>query len=221
MQPDQQAPPLTDGTLGQPPPLRRQRRGCLVNLFRLLAAGLFGMAVLYGVVGITAPWSFHIGGRWTPLLIWQGYGQLVTKGGTKYPLYVSFYPSSHFSHLHREGLSPTGGLQGSGWICTSPRVTERLRLSGTIYGGWRSTDGSLMAFRLLERKIIDVGQGQGFFDLAGRWQGHELVMNDNGHPPKPFRSGLRIEHASIVLGWGSYSEFEGLCAHMASYRARP
>lgn len=185
----------------------RQRRGCLANLVGLL---VLGVAVVYGVAAVTSPWAFHIGGRWTPLLYWSGSGRLVTKSGT-YPLYVSFFPASHFSQLHLDGLGPTGGVQGSGWLCTAPGVLQQLKLGGTIYGGWRSTEGSLMQFRLLEPKIFDVGQRQGYFDLYGRWQGQELVMNDHGRYAGIFRSGLKIEHASVTFDWGHYSDFKAMC----------
>ncbi|HEY6351506.1 MAG TPA: hypothetical protein VI636_19050 [Candidatus Angelobacter sp.] len=182
---------------------------------------LLGGALFYGVVVALDPWAFHIGGRWTPLLTWQGSGKLVAKGGIEYPLWVSFYPSSHFSQLHMDGLRPTGGLQGSAWLCTSRGVTQRLELSGTIYGGWRSTEGSLMAFRLLEPKIIDLGQRRGYFDLAGRWRGQELVMDDRGSVGSVFRSGLRIEHASVALDWSSYSDFKAVCASTTNSPLHP
>jgi hypothetical protein len=194
----------------------RKRRSLLATFFWILVLG----AMLYAVVVVLDPWSLHIGGRWTPLLTWQGSGKLRTKSGIEYPLFVQFYPSSHFSRLHRDGQRPAGGLQGSAWLCTSRGVTQRLDLSGTIYGGWRSTEGSLMAFRLLEPKIIDVGQRQGFFDLAGRWHGPELVMDDGGSMGSLFRSGLRIEHASVTLDWGSYSDFKAVCASATNYPGR-
>ena len=182
--------------------------GCLT---RVVGALLFGAAVVYAVAAITSPWSFHIGGRWTPFLTWSGYGKVVTKSGT-YPLYISFYPSPHFSHLKLDGLRPTGGIRGTGWLCTAPGAIEPLRLDGTIFDGWRSTEGSLMEFRLNERKIIDVGQRRGFFDLYGRWQGQELVMNDRNRYGGTFRSGMRMDHASANFEWGSYSEFKSACA---------
>jgi hypothetical protein len=190
----------------------RRQHGFLGTLFLLLVLGAVGVLVL-------GPWAFHIGGRWTPLLTWQGSGKLLTKDGIDYPLYVSFYPSSHFSQLRMDGQRPTGGLQGTGWICTSQGVTQPLQLSGTIYGAWRSTEGSLMAFRLLEPKIIDVGQGQGYFDLVGRWHGPELVMDDRGSVGSRFRSGLRIEHASATLDWASYSDFKAVCANAINHPA--
>lgn len=192
------------------------QRGSFAKSFFMLV--LIG-ALVYGAVLALDPWAFHIGGRWTPLLMWQGSGQLHTKGG-EYPLYVSFYPSAHFSRLHLEGLRPAGGLQGSAWLCTSRGVTQRMTLSGTIYGGWSSTEGSLMAFRLLEPKVIDVGQRQGYFDLAGRWRGRQLVMDDRGSWSSAFRSGLRIEQASVTLDWESFSAFEAACANRSDSPAR-
>ncbi|HWX53757.1 MAG TPA: hypothetical protein VN176_04110 [Verrucomicrobiae bacterium] len=186
-----------------------QRRGTLAKLvLTLVVCG----ALFYGVVIALDPWALHIGGRWTPLLIWQGSGKLITKGGVEYPLWVQFYPSSHFSQLHMDGLRPTGGLQGTASLCTSPGVIQRMTLSGTIYGSWCTTEDSLMTFRLLEPKIFDVGQRQGFFDLVGRWHGPELVMDDRGNVGSTFRSGLKIEHASVTLDWGSYSDFKAVCA---------
>ena len=182
--------------------------GCLA---RIVGSLLFCVAVVYVVAAITSPWSFHIGGRWTPFLYWSGYGKLVTKSGT-YPLYITFYPYSHFSRLRLDGLRPTGGLQGNGWLCSAPDTIERLRLSGTIYDGWSSTDGSLMTFRLNEWKAIDMGQHRGYFDLYGRWQGLRLVMDDRGAYSSTLVSGVRPEHASVTFDRGSYTDFKSICA---------
>jgi hypothetical protein len=183
-------------------------RGCLAQLLALIVLCL---AVVYGVAAITAPWSFHIAGQWTPLLSWPATGLLHTQGGT-YPLYVFFYPSPYSSRLRLDGLRPTGGLQGSGALCTSRGVIQKLTLSGTIYNGWRSTEGSLIEFRLLELRYFNVGQIRGFFDLYGRWQGAELAMEDRGRANSIFRSGFKIEHAAVTLDPGSYSDFEAACA---------
>jgi hypothetical protein len=189
-----------------------RKHGFFASLLKLL---LLGVAAVYGVAAITAPWSFHIGGLWTPLLHWSGAGELHTKGGT-YPLYVSILPSSSFSQLRLDGLRPTGGVRGSGALCTARGVVQRLDLSGTIYNGWSSTEGSLMSLRLLEQKIFNVSQRQGFFDLYGRWQGRELVMDSRGEPGSAFPSGLKIEHASVDLKPNSYADFESRCAGTAT-----
>jgi hypothetical protein len=183
-------------------------RGCFTNL---LGVVILAVVLVYAVAGITSPWAFHIGGRWTPLLYWQGRGTLMTRSGA-YPLYVFFYPDSHMSRLRVDDLQPTGGLQGTGAICLPPGTIQSLKLSGTVFGGWRSTEKSLMDFRLLDWKIIDVGQRQGYFDLYGHWRGTELVMDDRGRVGTPFRAGLRLDHASVTFTWSSYSDFETACA---------
>jgi len=186
----------------------RPPRGCLGNLLGLV---VLAVVLVYGVAAITSPWAFHIGGRWTPLLYWEGRGRLVTRNGV-YPFYVFFYPSSQMSRLRVDDLQPTGGLQGSAAICVSPGTTQSMKLSGTVFGGWRSTEAALMQFRLLDWKIIDVGQRQGYFDLYGHWRGAELVMDDRGGFGGTLRSGLRIDKASVTFNWSSYSDFENACA---------
>jgi hypothetical protein len=183
-------------------------RGCVSQLLGLL---ILCLALVYGVAAIIGPWSFHIGGVPTPLLYWSATGTLHTKGGT-YPLYVFFYPSSSFSKLRLDGLRPSGGVQGTGSLCTSRGVTQYMTLTGTIYNGWSSTEGSLIEFRLIEPKYFDVGQGQGFFDLYGRWHGAELVMDGRGRVGSTFRSGLKIEQQSVTLDRASYSDFKAVCA---------
>jgi hypothetical protein len=185
-----------------------RRRGCIAQLFLLV---ILCLAVVYAVAAITAPWSFHIGGVPTPLLYWSGSGTLHTKGGD-YPFYLLLYPSSSFSHLRLDGLRPTGGLQGSGSLCTSRGVTQYLKLSGTMYNGWSTTEDALIGIRLLEPKYFDVGQRRGYFDLDGRWRGQQLVLDDRAAWASTFRSGLRIEHASVTLNPGSYSDFKEACA---------
>ena len=183
----------------------RSRRG--LGFGGLLFVGL----LVYGVIVLINPWAFHIGDRWTPLLYWTGSGQLVTKSGT-YPLFVTMYPSRHSSTLRLDGLRPTGGLNGTGSLCTARGVMVPLELTGTIYDGWRSTDGSLVDFRLLERRGPFDAKPRGYFNLYGHWHGPELAMQDRGQYAHTFRSGLKIENASVKFTWASYSDFKAGCA---------
>ena len=179
---------------------------------RPFLALLFGILIVSAAVAIM-PWAFHIGGRWTPVLTWWGSGRLVTKTGLSYPIFVMLYPSSHSSRLRFDGRRPTGGVHGNACLCTSPGVSQYLKLSGTIYDGWWSTDGSLVTLRLLEPTIIDLGQKRaGYFDLVGRWQGPELVLEERAKWSSPFRSGLRIDHASATLRWNPYWSCKSVCA---------
>jgi hypothetical protein len=96
-----------------------------------------------------------------------------------------------------------------------------LKLSGTVFGGWSSTNDALMEFRLLELRVFDVGQRQGYIDLYGRWRGTVLVMDDRQLSNGLFRSGLKVEHASITLDWGSFSDFKAACANAKVPLPRP
>jgi hypothetical protein len=91
-------------------------------------------------------------------------------------------------------------------------VSQYLKLSGTIYNGWSSTEGSVISFRMLEWVLFNTRPTRGYFDLYGRWSGTQLVMDDRGSFAKTFRSGLKIEHASVTLDPGSYSDFKAACA---------
>ena len=184
-----------------------RRRGCIAQLFALL---ILCLALVYAVAAVTAPWSFHIGGVPTPLLYWSGSGTLHTKGGD-YPFYLLLYPSSSSSHLRLDGLSPSGGVQGSASLCTSRGVTQYLKLSGTIYNGWSTTEDALISIRLLEPKYFDVGQHRGYFDLYGRWRGQQLVMDHRGSWASTFRSGVKIEPVSVTLDRAGYSDFKAVC----------
>ncbi len=169
-------------------------------------------ALIYGPIVLLNPWATHIGDRWTPLMTWTGTGTLVTASGT-HPLLVTFSPSTHGSKMRLDGLRPTSGVSGWGWLCTPEGTTKTLRLYGTIYGGWRSTDGALMQLRMIERiQNFPAIHDGGHFDLFGYWHGSQLVMDDRGAWSAPFRSGPTIKHASVTLRPGSKSEFNTACA---------
>jgi hypothetical protein len=196
-------------------------RGCLA---KLLLFAVCSIAVLYVVAAVTNPWAFHIGGRWTLLLFWHGYGKLETKGGAEYPLYIRFFPSydTGASTLHREGLRPTGALRGSAALCTAPGVIQPLQVTGAVYSAWRTTEGSVMEFSLLEEKYLDVAHQKGVLDLLGRWHGPELAVEVPGDAGDASGTGLHAAGATATLNWGSYSEFEAACASagVAPARAR-
>ena len=199
---------VSAGTSGIAKPKPRSRRFGMLHLGAVLI-------LIYAVFALLDPWALHIGGSWTPLLYWTGTGRLVTSSGS-YPLIVTLFPSSHGSTLRLDGLRPISGLQGQGWLCT-PQGATRLTLSGTIYGGWRSTDHALMEFRLVESnsardQLIGTNAHRGYADLFGYWHGPELVMNDRGEWSSPFRSGLKVKNASVTLQPGSKSEFNATCA---------
>lgn len=210
MLPDREEHGVQSYPVGQnprPPRPRRKRSGWLV----LGATAL----VVYCVIALLNPWALHIGGQWTPFMYWTGSGKLVTSDGT-YPLLVRLYPSPHGSQLRLDGLRPISGVHGQAWLCT-PKGSQFLDLTGTIYGGWRSTDGALTRFRLLERytareRLLGEVPRRGYIDLYGYWDGPELAMNDRGSWSPPFRQGFTLKNASVTLKSGSKTDYNAACA---------
>ncbi len=203
----------------------RGKRGCLGILsgclVKLVLWGLVATALVWAVTVVLNPWALRIGGRFTPLLYWHGTGTVVSKDGKMYPLYVSFWPGmprGFHGGGRREGKIVNAHLSGTGWLCLAPGKVERLELSGTVYGGYSSAADSLFDFRLLEwRKAFAINyQNRGFFDLAGTWQGPELVMNRPNEQGIRLNTGPFIDNAKVTLRWASYGEFESACREMGS-----
>lgn len=186
--------------------------GCLTKLILLLAGAVI---FVYGFTIVLNPWSLHIGGHSTPLLYWHGTGSVVAKNGKSYPLYLSFWPGKPLRHSggRREGKLWSADLNGNGWLCIAPGSIERMDMSATMYGGYRSTADSLFAFRLLEwRKPFAINyQYRGFFDMTGTFQGQNLVFNRPNQQSSPFKSELLIANATATLHYANYSEFETAC----------
>jgi hypothetical protein len=191
--------------------------GCLSGcLARLLLWAAIVVVLGWALIVALNPWALHIGGRSTPLLYWHGAGTVQAEGGTALPLYISFWPGrpQGFSGGgRREGKGVSAHLDGSGWLCTAPGTVVRMDLTGTKYGGYMSDSDSLLDFRLLEwRRPFSINPpNRGFFDLAGMWNGPELVMNRPNEQGIRFNSGLLIQHAVVTLRWASYADFEATC----------
>jgi len=90
---------------------------------------------------------------------------------------------------------------------------QYLKLSGTIFGGWRNIQDGVTEFRLLERNPFHANAQQGYFDLYGHWNGPDLTMNDRGSWSEAFRSGVSIQNASVTFSPAAYSDFKSRCAN--------
>jgi len=191
--------------------------GCLTGCLTKLILFALGAAVfVWALTAALNPWALHIGGRSTPLLYWHGAGTVTSKDGKTYSLYVTFWPgrpSGFHGGGRREDKRKNADLSGSGWMCVAPGTLERMDVSGTMYGGYTSTGGALIDFRLLEwRKPFAINyQHRGFFELAGEFRGPDLVMDRPDEQGIPFKSGLFIDHATVTLRWAQYEEFEAAC----------
>jgi hypothetical protein len=190
--------------------------GCLTKLF---VWSVVAVAFVWALTVLLNPWALHIGGRSTPLLYWHGTGTVLSKDGRTYPLYVSFWPGrpqGFHGGGRREGKIVSAHLSGESWLCIAPGSVERMQISGTMYGGYTSSENSLFDFRLLEwRKPFSINpQKRGFFDVAGTWHGSDLVMDRHDEQGTRFNSGLFIDHATVTLHYATYAEFEAACRGM-------
>jgi hypothetical protein len=191
--------------------------GCLGGcLTKLVLCAVVATLFVWAVMVALHPWALHIGGRSTPLLYWHGTGTVQSKDGKMYPLYVGFFPGrsgGNRSGGRREGKLVSSRLTGTGWLCVAPGSIERMNLSGTMYGGYTSDKDSLLDFRLLEwRKAFAINpQHRGFFDVAGTWQGPDLVLNRPNEQGIRLESGPFIDNATATLRWAEYGDFEAAC----------
>jgi hypothetical protein len=207
-------PPFTGLSFGAEDILGRMRSpgGCLTKLLLMAVAAL---VFVWAVTVALNPWALHIGGRSTPLLYWHGVGTVTSKDGKTYPIYVTFWPGKpQRSQIgRREGKRKNADLSGAGWLCVAPGSMEKMDLSGTMYGGYSTSDGALIEFRLLEwRKAFSINpQHRGFFEVAGEFEGPDLVMDRGNEQGIPFKSGMLIDHATVTLRWAGYEEFEASC----------
>lgn len=201
----------------------QQKRGCLGCLsgclVKMVLFAIAALAFMWVVMVALNPWALHIGGRSTPLLYWHGTGLLQSKDGKTYPLYVSWWPGRPMRHSggRREGKIWSADLKGTGWLCLASGSVERMDVSGTMYGGYTTSDQSLFDFRLLEwRKPFSINyQHRGFFDVAGNWHGPLLVLDRPNEQGIKLNTGPLIDNATVTLHWASYSEFETACRNAA------
>ena len=188
--------------------------GCLTKLVLWGAAGL---VFVWLVIVALNPWALHIGGQSTPLLYWHGVGTVVAQDGRSYPLYLSFWPGRPRHHrggiLRREGKGWSSDVNGAAWLCVTPGHPQKMQVSGAMYGGYTSTADSLFDLRVIEwRKAFAINyQYRGFFDVAGVFEGPDLVLNRPHEQGLKMTTGPYIDHATARLHWASYAEFEAAC----------
>jgi hypothetical protein len=188
-----------------------RRLGCLAGFTIIIL-------ILLIVFAAMAPWALHIGGRWTPMS-WWGYGTLRTDAAN-YPIFIYFYPNPrNASHLRLNGVRPSNGLDGNGWLCSAPGETQYLSLSGTIYGAYLTTDAKQMQIRLLDWALFpNNAPHRRYFDLLGQWNGPELTMRgEEGSWAHGFGAGSPApkDAVNITFTSGSYADFKKLCAAAA------
>ena len=202
----------TSSRLGYPPPQRRR----LTWLRGLLALAI--AAVLVDLV--TTPWIFHIGGRFTPLTEWDGYGTVRASNGGHYVLFTHLQGGLHGLEC---GLLGCDTLQGTAKICTERGGTYTFGLAGKVHAWW-STDGAKTSIDLQNVKSGPLPDGW-VIAFTGSWQGGRLVVEN---PDNSFTEVLTARgavrratskadagNASVSLHHGSGAAFDRACHALA------
>lgn len=182
-----------------------RRAGCLGYGGILLL-----VLVLVAVVG--HPWALHMGGRWTPAMVWHGYGKMHASTGADYVVWMNIGPMAMASRKSGRG----DNFQGTAIVCTPQGTAITMDVFGHA-NGWLQAGGMKM--------LVSTQRGVRptlAFRLTGAWNGPDLVLYDGGTlassfradgSPKGFAQGLRApqENAQLTLRYGKQIDFEALC----------
>lgn len=197
-----------------------RRLGCIGML-------VFIFLLIVAFTALLAPWSFHIGGRWTLTTAWRGVGRLHDSTGREYGLYTSLFP-----YLRRGGTgvhvgpampTPRTDLSGQAWVCTPLGMRIPFDLRGEIYGAWLDADGKLIRLNLSEQTKQ---KPKRHFELYGSFQGPRAIFDDHKSmfmyllpdgkltPARSYTSPVPEKHATVTLEWGSEDDFSRLCREL-------
>jgi hypothetical protein len=116
-------------SLREPRTSRRRGRHPWLRLLILLVLVL--VVLNFGLT----PWVLHIGGRFTPLTEWTGYGPVRGSNGGDYLLYTQLRGGLFVTGSHNRGrlscsrFSGCDNLSGTARLCTENGTTYTFRLS--------------------------------------------------------------------------------------------
>ena len=189
-------------TSGGSAPPRPTSRGQQIALRLVLIA----FVLLFLLVFVPAPWSFHIGGQFTPFGQWDGYGPVQASNGGRYLLFTHLQggvagradPPGCILH------GTCGTLRGSAQLCTESGRTYSFSLSGKMHG-WLTTDKSPTDIILSGGSPVPLPHGQ-VVAFHGVWHGPVLpVASTGGSFTAAFTPAGAISKVTAQAGAGTAS----------------
>ena len=172
---------------------------------------------------VPTPWALHIGGRFTPLRQWDGYGAVSASDRGRYVLFVHFNAGILGRGTRGGGCSFVGcdTLHGNAKLCTEDGKTYSFGLTGAVHSWW-STDGARTSVDLTGKELPE-GWVVAF---AGKWHGPllRLADNDNSFTEVFTRAGAirRVNStadagtAGLTLRNGTGDAFKRACQALAA-----
>ena len=187
---------------------------------------LIAFVVAFLAEFVPAPWAFHIGGRFTPLGQWDGYGPVQASNGGRYLLFTHLQ-GGVIARGGRPGCAFHGGctaLRGSAQLCTGSGRVYSFGLAGTMHG-YLTTDGSPTDLSLSGGSPVPLPHGL-VVAFHGTWKGPVLpVASTDGSfteaftPAGTVRKSMSAAHvgtASGTLRNGSATAFGQACHALAA-----
>jgi hypothetical protein len=194
-------------TVGGNSPSRSKRRGCGC------IPGVTGVLIFtIAAMLLVKPWAVHIGGRWTPALVWHGVGKLQSTSGAKYGIFLDLSMSS--------GRDGRRDFMGTAKICTQQGDIYPLAVDGYLKRAWLDVEGKQVVFYLSNPKEARPRLN---FSLLGAWHGRELSLDDKGSMAMSFSPDGRAkgylvgqnspqETTTGTLHYATETEFSAACA---------
>lgn len=206
------------GSRKSAPPPRKRYLG-----LRLL---LIVVVVLLALYVLPTPWAFHMGGRFSALSDWNGYGPVQASNGGRYLLYTELRGGIVNNHGKRGcGFPSCDALSGSAQLCTQSGQRYTFGLTGAVHG-WYSTDGSRTSIDLTGGTPKRLPRG---WTLAfhGVWHGAVLPVADTDNsftavftPAGAIRTTTSTASAGTAHGtlrFGSAASFDQACRVLAGH----
>jgi len=200
------------------PPQDRPRRYIWLRLLLLAIIALLAVYIL------PTPWALHIGGRFTPLEEWDGYGPVQASNGGHYLLFTHF----------RGGILDSGGdtscsfrgcvsMFGTAKLCTQGGQRYTFTLNGAVHG-WASTNGARTSLDLTGGTPKPLPDGW-VVAFHGVWHGPVLPIDDTDNsftevftPTGAIRTTTSTKDAGTAHGtlrFGSAASFDHACRVLA------
>ncbi len=160
----------------------RRRRGCAGCLVQPALALLAGVALMYLIFVLLAPWNFYFGGHFHLVPGWTGRGWMHSNAaGGDYFLLVRFEPT-----MPGYRKSP---IQGTASLCTPKGQKFRLRFGGDMpHNHGTDLRGVPIHLYFYGWSGLQLSPDRRpSFDLYGTFGDSELVMGDQGGLATAFR----------------------------------
>jgi hypothetical protein len=185
---------------------------------------LIVVVVLLALYALPTPWAFHMGGKFSPLGEWDGYGPVEASNGGHYLLYTHLRGGIANNH-GRPSCSFTGcdTLIGTAQLCTQGGQHYTFDLTGAVHG-WYTTNGSRTNIDLTGGTPKHLPDGW-VVAFHGTWHGPELPLADTDNsftevftPAGAIRTTTSSKDAGTARGTlraGSADAFSQACRDLA------